>query len=73
MHAEHFDQMKANRMDFMIAIVWPQIEARLRKGMTPAEIAIELANAGYWGITTSKIGVPDIHFIWQKVIQSTKR
>jgi hypothetical protein len=36
--------------------------------MTPEQIAKDLASQGYWGLSSNRIGVGEIHLLWEQAM-----
>jgi hypothetical protein len=68
MERQEFNEFCDRRKEWMLKFVWPQIEKRLAEGMTPEQIAKDLASQGYWGLSSNRIGVGEIHLLWEQAM-----
>ena len=72
MSPDEFNALVRRQQTSLLTLVWPEIERRLQSGMTPEAIASQMALEGYWGFTSSRIGVGDIHRLWTLAIERGK-
>ena len=62
------DSLK-RKVDSMLAYTWQHIDAGLKAGRTPEDIAEWLASKGFWGFNTNRIDTNDIYRLWHHAVE----